>query len=1021
MIKQRKKYLQTRLALILRPNIIAFLIRKQYSEVLRQIRQLELERLRRIELERRLEEEQKKRKRIEEEEELKRKQLEAELKEKEMRKLQEERKLWELEEQRKIDQLKIQQDLAEKQTEEIVRSKDEEILLRKKKEIENLNNLEEDKERTYQREDLDDGNEASTSSSSVKFERPPLSSSPPPYEGVFHATHIRKRSGTLDAPVQIKRKPPSKIITEIVSPPTSKTAIDANEQTSPIQKAASVGSVREKKLHRYESIKGMRRARAASVSRSSTVIISGTISQNFKLTSASSKTNATSRKKAKSKSSSPSSPVASLELQNPIFQRFPTKLDQSITYSPTSLPNSVPQLQIVTKDPNTRFLDIESKRRSSKARLSENLSDFAFAKYCKSNYFEYSSGNLKKKKTTILELMNFSKTKLKYPLLKSSVGEDSKLSLDVWQDILVYLGLVEGKQSGSHRGEAEENILELGIKHPSLRNEIYCQVCKQLTGNPNEIWLQRAWELMAAICTCFPPDHSLYSFLCSFLLVHARNAQNPFSNTAQECLVMLEGIVENGPKHLVPNIRDLVAIKNHRKLSTLVRLMDGFELTLEISPITTCSELFQTVVKTIQLKSHQGFTIFETSGELERSLLGGEYIGDITSKWEHYKQVVMLGKGMNIDFCFVFKRQLFIPPFNFEEDPVEYELTFYQCAAAVAKGAWHVENKEQALELAALFSLYDIDNIHLLPNEIITAQIEAYIPRNYLFLYQPKEWCTLLRQEHEKHHNLTKDQVLKKYLSIVQTFPDFGCTIFSVMHKSNWKLPTSFDISVGYQGIKFLQAQTHQVLRSFDYDQIRDCTFTESSFSIQFDYGDFGLSSTIPSSSGQEERELVAETIQGIEISHLIHMYIKQLSKLAKYAVGVVDSVSPIISTGSQINLLEFKKGELIKIEWKRNNQWFLGSNSKGQRGVFHIDSVRILVSDPTLKKNVTLPSSISVSNNNSTGISSEVSSPSSQSLISNVASAYSTASSQESDPIDAKLTLKKIKAEEKERVKISL
>jgi hypothetical protein len=64
-------------------------------------------------------------------------------------------------------------------------------------------------------------------------------------------------------------------------------------------------------------------------------------------------------------------------------------------------------------------------------------------------------------------------------------------------------------------------LVRLGIEEPPLRDEIYCQLCKQLTGHrgpPSAV--ARGWVLLASCLGAFGPSRSLLPHLEAYVLAY---------------------------------------------------------------------------------------------------------------------------------------------------------------------------------------------------------------------------------------------------------------------------------------------------------------------------------------------------------------------------------------------------------------------------------------------------------------------------------------------------------------------
>jgi hypothetical protein len=140
-----------------------------------------------------------------------------------------------------------------------------------------------------------------------------------------------------------------------------------------------------------------------------------------------------------------------------------------------------------------------------------HIKSYGFDEYAKKNFMEHRKG-LFRKKIPIENLLCWSKQTIRQPLLKSS--------RDHYKDALRCFSLIQcilGEKSSSGNLTDVQKLIEIGLNNAGIRDEIYCQVCKQLNKNPNFGHIVLGWKLMSVLVVAFPPSRDFEEYLKCFI------------------------------------------------------------------------------------------------------------------------------------------------------------------------------------------------------------------------------------------------------------------------------------------------------------------------------------------------------------------------------------------------------------------------------------------------------------------------------------------------------------------------
>ncbi|KAG1715049.1 Myosin-VIIa [Nymphon striatum] len=450
-------------------------------------------------------------------------------------------------------------------------------------------------------------------------------------------------------------------------------------------------------------------------------------------------------------------------------------------------------------------------------------------------------------------------------------------------------------------------IIGHGILRSELRDEVYCQICKQLTNNVNKSSHARGWILLSLCVGCFAPSDRFVKYLRSF--------------------------IRDGPPGYAPYCED--------RLKRTFMLVVLFYFLMEIlNSATTAKELCNQLADKINLKDQFGFSLYIALFDKVSSLgSGGDHVMDAISQCEQYAKE-QGAQERNAPWRLFFRKEIFSPWHNPTEDGAATNLIYQQVVRGIKFGEYRCD-KEDDLSMIAAQQYYiefgtdvNIERlVNLLPN---------YIP----------DYCLTGGEKSIEHwSNLVVNSLKKSYyhkeqagtIRVKEDIVDFAkfkwpllfSRFYEAFRASGPDLPKNdIIIAVNWTGV-FVVDDQEQVLLELSFPEITSITTHKAD-------KPFNHSITISTVRGEE---FTFQSTNSEDIKDLVMYFLDGLKKRSRYFIAIQDYKPP--GDGS---FLSFNQGDLIYLESESTGEsavetgWCVGRCEKtGEKGDFPAECIYVL------------------------------------------------------------------------------
>ncbi|KAM5280234.1 unconventional myosin-VIIb [Ctenodactylus gundi] len=591
----------------------------------------------------------------------------------------------------------------------------------------------------------------------------------------------------------------------------------------------------------------------------------------------------------------------------------------------------------------------------------DSLADYTFHKFA-TTYFQKSASH------------TYIRQPLRYPLLFHEDNTDHSAALTVWVIILRFMGdlpepvlyarnslrngpvmqqthdrlgkgnsaqgprhsgpdqvasqLSSGEESFDPDGLASERpmsnlekvhfIIGCAILRPGLRDEIYCQICKQLSENPKVSSRARGWILLSLCLGCFPPSERLMKYLLNFI------GQGP-AGYGPFCAERLRRTCANGVRAEPPTWLELQAVKSKKHILIQVILVTGQSLTITVDSASTSREVCLHIAQQQDLSDYLGFSLYIAVYDKFWSLGSRrDHVMDAVAQCEQLAQERGESPRQS-PWRIYFRKEFFTPWHDSQEDPISTKLIYHQVLHGVWSGEYTFEREEELVELLARHCHVQLGASSGI--EAVQDLLPSCIPPKLYKTKPPEKWASLVTAAQAKavytQAHATALAVREQVVDAARLqWPLLFSGLFEITTLSGPRLPkTKLILAVNWKGLYFLDQQERTLLELSFPEVMSLMTNREAQGGQRL------LLSTL-----HEEYEFMSPS--SVAIAELVALFLEGLKERSMFAMALQDRKAT-----DDVTLLPFKKGDLLILTKKQgllvSENWTLGQNDRtGKTGL---------------------------------------------------------------------------------------
>jgi hypothetical protein len=164
-------------------------------------------------------------------------------------------------------------------------------------------------------------------------------------------------------------------------------------------------------------------------------------------------------------------------------------------------------------------------------------------------------------------MLNMTDCPLKSSLTSLPSSSLSSKAFRLFQNVQMFMFTPLSRLALEGHVAATQHLLAMPLRHPALRDELYCQLLRQLSPGsqaPPTRALQQGWCLLSLVVPMFPPQRPCVArYLAAVLGRSLASSQPVLAAFAQHCLDTSERVRETGQRKWRPSTQELEGLLSH--------------------------------------------------------------------------------------------------------------------------------------------------------------------------------------------------------------------------------------------------------------------------------------------------------------------------------------------------------------------------------------------------------------------------------------------------------------------------